>query len=65
MKNVSLIIAIIEFFTERLYAAVDQHNNRAKELSEKINTLKAEQSANLAEARRAKNVADKIAELIS
>ena len=63
--NVSFIIAVIEFFTERLYAAVDRHNARAKDLSEKINALKLTQSQNLNEARRAKALADKIADLIS
>ena len=63
--NVGLILAIIEYFTELLYTAVEKHNERAKEIGERITILQAERTDNLNEARRAKAVADKIADLIS
>ena len=63
--NITLILAIIEYFTEMLYTAVEKRNERAKEIEERVKTLQAERSDLLDDARRAKAIADKIADLIS
>ena len=63
--NITLILAIIEYFTEMLYTAVEKRNERAKEIEEHVKTLQAERSDLLDDARRAKAIADKIADLIS